>query len=54
MYDVSDIQISNATFGMTISYHRYINIYNGYPESKDTSPVKMQGNFFLRNGNAAM
>jgi hypothetical protein len=27
MYDVSDIQTSNATLGMTISYHPYISIY---------------------------
>jgi hypothetical protein len=28
--------------------------YEGYPESKDTSPVKMQGAYFFRNGSVAM
>jgi hypothetical protein len=29
--------------------------YEGYSESKDTSPVKMQGEFsFFRNGSAAV
>jgi hypothetical protein len=29
-------------------------VYEGYSESKDTSPVIMQGIFFFRNGSAAM
>jgi hypothetical protein len=36
-----------------ISYFLLQDYYERYPESKDTSPVKMQGIFF-RNGSAAM
>jgi hypothetical protein len=48
--DAMAIILAHKKGSISEKYH----IYKGYSESKDTSPVKMQGNFLFRHSSAVV